>query len=76
MVSMLAFRRRRAYTTGMNVGEATAGWDASLFHPRKTHGTEVRVDEETIDRDIGVFLVFFAVAVCHDVVRPHARSFS
>ena len=75
-ISMVAFRQRGAYATGMNVREATAGWDAGLFHSRKTHGTKVRVDEETIDRDRGFFLVFFAVAVCHSVPRPHARSFS
>jgi hypothetical protein len=44
-ISMVAFRRRRAYATGMNVGEATAGSGAGLFHPRKTHGTEVRVEK-------------------------------
>lgn len=68
-ISMVAFRRHRAYATGMNVGEATAGWDAGFFHRRKTHGTEVRVDETTIGRDVGFFLLFFAVAAGAGIVE-------
>ena len=68
-VSMVAFRRRRAYATAMNVGEEAIGWDAGFFHSRKTHSTEVRVDEETIGRDVGFFLVFFAVAAGAGIVE-------
>jgi hypothetical protein len=61
-VSVLAFRRRRTYGTGVHVDEATVGWDEEFFHRHKAHGTEVRIDETTIGRDVGFFLIFFAIA--------------
>ena len=68
-VSILAFRRRRTYGTGMHVDEATVGWDAGFFHRHKTHGTEVRIDETTIGRDVGFFLICFTIAAGAGVVE-------
>ena len=68
-VSILAFRRRRTYGTGVQVDEATVGWDAGFFHRHKTHGTEVRIDETTIGRDVGFFLICFTIAAGAGVVE-------
>lgn len=68
-VSVLGFRRRRTYGTGMHVDEATVGWDAGFFHRHKTHGTEVRIDETTIGRDVGFFLICFTIAAGAGVVE-------
>ena len=68
-VSILAFRRRRTYETGVQVDEATVGWDAGFFHRHKTHGTEVRIDETTIGRDVGFFLICFTIAAGAGVVE-------
>jgi cation:H+ antiporter len=68
-VSVLGFRRRRTYGTGMHVDEAPVGWDAGFFHRHKTHGTEVRIDETTIGRDVGFFLICFTIAAGAGVVE-------
>ena len=68
-VSVLGFRRRRTYETGMHVDEATVGWDAGFFHRHKTHGTEVQIDETTIGRDVGFFLICFTIAAGAGVVE-------
>ena len=68
-VSVLGFRRRRTYGTGMHVDEASVGWDAGFFHRHKTHGTEVRIDETTIGRDVGFFLICFTIAAGAGVVE-------
>lgn len=68
-VSVLGFRRRRTYGTGMHVDEATVGWDAEFFHRHKTHGTEVQIDETTIGRDVGFFLICFTIGAWAGVVE-------
>jgi Ca2+/Na+ antiporter len=68
-VSVLGFRRRRTYGTGMHVDEATVGWDAGFFHRHKTHGTEVQIDETTIGRDVGFFLICFTIGAGAGVVE-------
>jgi cation:H+ antiporter len=68
-VSVLAFRRRRTYGTGVHVDEGTVGWDAGFFHRHKAHETEVRIDETTIGRDVGFFLIFFTIAAGAGVVE-------
>ena len=68
-VSVVAFRRRRAYGSGVHVDETTVGWDAGFFHRHKTHGTEVRIDETTIGRDVGFFLICFTIAAGAGVVE-------
>jgi cation:H+ antiporter len=44
------------------------GVSALVFRRRRDQGTALRVDAATIGRDVGFFLVFFAVAACVGLV--------
>jgi cation:H+ antiporter len=64
-VSALTFRRRRAQGVEIRCGEASA----EDFPWCKTPGKSVSIDAETIARDIGFFMLFFAVAAVVGVVE-------
>jgi cation:H+ antiporter len=63
-VSALTFRRRRAQGVEIRCGEASA----EDFPWCKTPGKSVSIDADTIARDIGFFMLFFAVAAVVGVV--------
>ena len=65
-VSAFAYRRRREQGAEIRCSEASAGDE---FPWCKVPAKEVIVDEKTIARDMGFFLVFFAVAAAAGIVE-------
>ena len=72
--SALAYRRRREQGAKIRCSEASVGDE---FPWCKTPAKEVIVDEKTIARDMGFFLIFFAVAAGAGIVElPLALRFA
>jgi cation:H+ antiporter len=52
------------------IAMALVGISALIFRQRRTQGTELRADVETLDRDLLFFLVFFAAGLAVGLVAP------
>ena len=50
------------------------GASALFFRRRRVQGTRLRIDAATIGRDVGFFLVFFAVPVAFGSFSRHGTS--
>ena len=65
-VAAVVYRKRREQGMEIRCREASVG---NEFPWCKTPGKDVIVDQKTIDRDVGFFLVFFAVAAGVGIVE-------
>ena len=54
------------------VAMAIVGLSALAYRNRRSQGTQLAADAPTLDRDLGFFLCFFAVAVLLGLGVPHA----